>query len=171
MSTRCTICTHPARPAIEDALVGKGVSLRRLADQWSTSKASLIRHRDRHLRPLGARQQHAGVEDATGILQREIAVLKKDVAALRRASRDRVAELEIRMGVLEDVLLPQLAQQQAQAEALAAYTDALDAYTKLCQRPMPGYEGWKDTLMQVHRRTIEQRYQVCLAVGLHPCPP
>ena len=48
---RCTICTHPARPAIDAALRQRQLSLRQVADRWSLAKTTVLRHRDRHLPP------------------------------------------------------------------------------------------------------------------------
>ena len=44
----CTICTHPARAAIDDGLKA-GQPLRAVAGQFSLSKSALDRHRGSHL--------------------------------------------------------------------------------------------------------------------------
>jgi hypothetical protein len=48
MPRTCTICTHPKRTAIEQAL-GQAIPLRTIAAQWSVSKTALIRHKTDHL--------------------------------------------------------------------------------------------------------------------------
>jgi hypothetical protein len=48
MPHHCTICAHPDRLAIEEALQHQ-ISLRTIARRWSVSKTSLLRHRDAHL--------------------------------------------------------------------------------------------------------------------------
>lgn len=48
MPRACTICTHPERSAIEQALVGD-ISLRDIARQWSVSKDALARHKVDHI--------------------------------------------------------------------------------------------------------------------------
>ncbi len=45
---RCTVCRHPARKQIDQALV-RGERFRDLARRTSIGKDSLVRHRDRHL--------------------------------------------------------------------------------------------------------------------------
>lgn len=44
MPKRCTICHHPRRAEIEDA-IAHGVSLRRIAERCGVSKTALIRHK------------------------------------------------------------------------------------------------------------------------------
>src|SRR5512132_269165 len=53
MPRSCTICMHPQRTAMEQAL-GDAIPLRTIADQWSVSKTALIRHKQAHLamRPM-----------------------------------------------------------------------------------------------------------------------
>jgi hypothetical protein len=51
--TRCTVCDHPERKAIEVALVAS--SERRIAKQWSISDSAVHRHKTRHLKPAVAR--------------------------------------------------------------------------------------------------------------------
>jgi len=50
MPRTCTICSHPERSAIEDAIVS-GKSLRCVALQFLTSDSTLRRHRDHCLKP------------------------------------------------------------------------------------------------------------------------
>ena len=47
MPTRCTVCTHTARPEIDRALLS-GISYRTLAAQYGLSPSALCRH-TRHL--------------------------------------------------------------------------------------------------------------------------
>lgn len=48
MSSRCSCCLHPERPAL-DAALRSGVALRTVAEGFSVSKTALIRHRDNHM--------------------------------------------------------------------------------------------------------------------------
>ena len=48
MPRTCTICGHKKRSAIEKAILA-GEALRTVADRWSVSKTSLIRHKGDHL--------------------------------------------------------------------------------------------------------------------------
>ncbi len=50
MPRRCTICSHPDRSIIEEAL-RDGDSLRVLASRFDVTKDSLARHRQSHLIP------------------------------------------------------------------------------------------------------------------------
>jgi hypothetical protein len=48
MARTCTVCRHPDRPAIDQALINHR-PFRSIAVQFSTSKSALIRHYDDHL--------------------------------------------------------------------------------------------------------------------------
>jgi len=48
MPRSCTICTHPDRTAIDEALVG-GVAFPALVAEYRVSKDSLSRHKANHL--------------------------------------------------------------------------------------------------------------------------
>jgi hypothetical protein len=50
MPRRCTICAHPTRDAIDQALVA-GQSLRDIAGHYHLSKSALARHKDSHAPP------------------------------------------------------------------------------------------------------------------------
>jgi len=52
----CTICSHPSRDSIEQAILA-GKALRRIAKDYSVSESSLRRHRDKHLRDLLAKSK------------------------------------------------------------------------------------------------------------------
>src|SRR5919108_4090225 len=58
----CTICTHPARAAIDDGLKA-GQPLRAVAGQFSLSKSALDRHRGSHL-PAALAQDGADLKAA-----------------------------------------------------------------------------------------------------------
>jgi hypothetical protein len=46
MARTCTICTHPDRAAIDQALVVDKLSFRDIARQWRVSKDAIARHKD-----------------------------------------------------------------------------------------------------------------------------
>jgi len=48
LSRKCTVCNHPERQEVDLALA-KGESYRDIADQFSVTKTSLVRHRRSHL--------------------------------------------------------------------------------------------------------------------------
>jgi hypothetical protein len=56
----CTICTHPARAAIDDGLVS-GQSLRDISGQYGLSKSAVDRYRASHL-PTHLAQDGADLE-------------------------------------------------------------------------------------------------------------
>ena len=64
MARTCTICAHNERNAIDHALV-KGTALRTIADHWSVSKTSLIRHKADHL-PTALVKANGAAEAAHG---------------------------------------------------------------------------------------------------------
>ncbi len=62
MPRTCTICTHPDRSSIDQALIG-GEPFRHIANRFGTSTASLQRHKTGHL-PLTLRKAHDAEEVA-----------------------------------------------------------------------------------------------------------
>ncbi len=61
MARTCTICSHPQRDAIDQALV-TGETLRNLALRFAISAAALHRHRHEHMPVVLARAQQARAE-------------------------------------------------------------------------------------------------------------
>jgi hypothetical protein len=62
----CTICSHPERTEIDKALVAAEESLRTIADRWTVSKTTLIRHKAEHL-PQRLVATKAAAETADGL--------------------------------------------------------------------------------------------------------
>jgi hypothetical protein len=62
MPRECTVCTHPEREAIDEALVG-GASNRSLASLYDVSEAAVRRHKGKHL-PAKLVMAHAAEEAA-----------------------------------------------------------------------------------------------------------
>jgi len=84
----CTICVHPERRAIDDALVS-GMSQRAIARQWCVSRDAVQRHAKRHLSPalvaIQAEREHEGaasllarVEDLIGRTERLLQAAESD---------------------------------------------------------------------------------------------
>ncbi|MFC2094973.1 hypothetical protein ACFLSW_00840 [Candidatus Bipolaricaulota bacterium] len=48
MPRKCTVCVHPDRDSIDDAIL-TGTSLRDIARQWCVSKDAIKRHADNHI--------------------------------------------------------------------------------------------------------------------------
>src|SRR5918911_1992296 len=58
MPRTCTVCTHPERGAVDQALVA-GRAYRDIAGQFSVSRSALDRHRAEHLSPAVQKAQQA----------------------------------------------------------------------------------------------------------------
>ena len=69
MPRRCTICAHPDRAAIDQALVAGGAGYRNIAERFGLSTTAVYRHKQAHL-PQGLVQAHAAheVSQADGLL-------------------------------------------------------------------------------------------------------
>jgi hypothetical protein len=71
MPRPCTVCQHPDRPAIDDALVAGTESLIELSRQHPFSRAALDRHRRRHVPAALIMARQAGaLADATTLADR-----------------------------------------------------------------------------------------------------
>jgi hypothetical protein len=101
MPRRCTICDHPSREAIDQALVA-GQALRDIAGHYHLSKSALARHKESHAPPalihdtddLETRLQKARAED-----QRLYTHLLWDARAVMRAMEGwRGSDLETEAG-------------------------------------------------------------------------
>ena len=99
MPRTCTVCAHDARAKIDRALVASE-PLRTIADRWSVSKTSLMRHKAEHVPATLAKAQEAqevaladdllaGVRD---LQARTLAILE----AAEEASQHRTALAAIR---------------------------------------------------------------------------
>jgi hypothetical protein len=77
MPRLCTICTHPARQAIDDRLVA-GQSLRQISGQFGVSKSAVDRHQDNHV---------------TAQLVQDSADLAAEFHAARQADQERAKQL------------------------------------------------------------------------------
>jgi len=86
MPRTCTVCTHPERAAIDDALVSGRDPLRTIADQWSVSKTALIRHKADHLPAhLATAHEAAQVVRADSLLAQVRALQAKTLIILQKA--------------------------------------------------------------------------------------
>jgi hypothetical protein len=86
MPRTCTVCSHPERTTIDEALISGGEALRTIADQWSVSKTALIRHKTDHLPAhLAAAHDAAEVVRADSLLDQVRALQAKTLAILQKA--------------------------------------------------------------------------------------
>jgi hypothetical protein len=120
MTRVCTICFHPARAAIESAIV-TGESYRHIASQYDVGYKSVERHIAEHIRNSVEQAQEA-VEEARGLdvvkqlkdinkisleILKEARKLKENDMALKAI--DRIAkQLELQAKLLGDIDRPQV---------------------------------------------------------------
>lgn len=131
MSTSCTVCTHPDRPAIEAALAA-GASFRSVAEQHGLSPTSLHRHQHEHVTTPGPPPSPAATlaalqaerDGLTTDLRRALAA--GDAAAVRRL-RTREATIG------DDLLLAELAALRAELADLDAQLTAAQAEAERCR--------------------------------------
>ncbi len=85
--TRCTVCDHPQRKAIDLALTAS--SERSVAKQHGLSPAAIHRHKTTHLRPSLARVA-ASREDvsANGVIDRMVELQTRTLALLDAAEKN-----------------------------------------------------------------------------------
>ena len=87
MARRCTICTHPDRPAIDAALVNRR-PLRNIAQHFGVSVWAALRHHDGHLAEALSRAKRAEeTADADGLLAQLEALRNKSMGLLLSAER------------------------------------------------------------------------------------
>src|SRR6187200_2410335 len=116
MPPACTICTHPAREAVErDLLASRPVSW--IAEEYALAASSIRRHRNRHLAPrltrALARQEEVDAEKLAGLVlglqDRTLLALAKaeqakDFPAVRgfiREARENVLAIARLVGILD----------------------------------------------------------------------
>src|SRR5512135_2510393 len=87
MSRRCSICEHPDRQRIEEALVA-GQSLRDIAGRFGVYTSSLGRHKLAHLPELLSKSEEAKEELRGGAIFREIRELKKKAEHLTKMAEE-----------------------------------------------------------------------------------
>ena len=83
----CTVCTHPDRPAIDQALVNRR-PFRHIAAQFRLSASALVRHHDEHLPAALAKAQEAeDVAHAIDVLGQLRAINAATLAVLADARK------------------------------------------------------------------------------------
>ncbi len=70
MTGKCTICAHPKRKEIEQALVSLGISLRKVAQKFEVSYDALHRHQaNGHIaRAITKREERASLNEALDLI-------------------------------------------------------------------------------------------------------
>lgn len=98
MARKCTVCAHPERDAIDQALMEE-TSLRTIAVQWSVSKTALVRHKADHIPVFLAKAKEAAeVSQADSLLNRLLALSAETAAILKdaRSEEEKDNELALR---------------------------------------------------------------------------
>ena len=92
----CTVCAHPQRSVIDEALANKTAPLRSLAGQFRLSKTSLLRHKQEHLPAdlLEIVAKDAGGDEESRAIDAEISRLKK---AQKRADRRKDEDTKLKI--------------------------------------------------------------------------
>jgi hypothetical protein len=84
---RCTVCTHPDAPALNQAMVNHR-PFRRIAEQFSLSLSSVLRHHDDHLpAELAKSKQAEETARSDDLLEQVRALRNKSMAILLAAEK------------------------------------------------------------------------------------
>jgi hypothetical protein len=75
----CTVCVHPQRKVIDEALASRTSSQRTLAKQYRLSQGALIRHKQAHLSAelVEIIKKDAGGDEESRVIDAEISRLKR----------------------------------------------------------------------------------------------
>lgn len=93
---RCTVCGHPDRPAVDQAIINHR-PFRRIAAQFSLSLNAVIRHHEQHIPEVLARaKDEADVRHAIDLAQQLKAINGAALQVLADARRSGDAELALK---------------------------------------------------------------------------
>ena len=85
---KCSVCIHPQKDEINYALLRAVMPLRDIADQFSLSKSSLLRHRDNHIpRDLVQSKRANEICNADNLLNTLIS-LKRDAERITKKAEE-----------------------------------------------------------------------------------
>ena len=127
MPRTCTVCTHPDRPAIDQALVNHR-PFRDIARHFGVSKDAALRHHDEHLPAALAKAQEAeDVAHAIDVLGQLKAINAATLAVLADARKRGDGELDERPTVNVLVAPEWLAVRATLPEALRPHPEARQA--------------------------------------------
>jgi hypothetical protein len=96
----CTICGHPKRNEIDQALVASG-PLRRIADQYLVSKTSLIRHKVHVSKIIGDARKAREIERGENLVEQAHSLHARALGILERA--EAVGHLETALRAIREV--------------------------------------------------------------------
>jgi len=94
LGRQCTICNHPQRGEIDNALAA-GVAYRRIAAEYGVSDGSLRRHK---------KNGHIAEQIAKVAKKKEIKQAKEIVAAVEKKERKETADVDKLLGIVEGLL-------------------------------------------------------------------
>lgn len=83
MPRKCTICAHPDREDIDQALVAGDLSYRAIADRFGIARSSLIRHKTNHLPATLAQAQEAQEVARAGDLLSQLGQLRAEAQRIK----------------------------------------------------------------------------------------
>lgn len=96
MPQTCTICKHADRSQIDAALISGG-PLRSIADRFTTSKTSLIRHRDNCIsQQLQKAREGSNSAQASALIRRLREITEKTTRVLTRAQLQKNGDLALK---------------------------------------------------------------------------
>jgi translation initiation factor IF-2 len=144
MPRSCTVCAHPERGAIDEALVG-GASNRSLASLYDVSEAAMRRHRTNHLPATLTKAQDAEeVAQADELLRQVRALQSKTLSILLKA--EAAGDLRTALSAIREA--------RSNVELLAKLLGELD------ERPVVN--------LSVSPEWLELRAVIVGALGPHP---
>lgn len=88
MPMRCTVCDHPDAPAINEAIVLEGRSVRNIAAQYGVSYQSVQRHKDHIPKLLLQAKTNMDIYEAESILGRIEDLERETLAQLEAGKED-----------------------------------------------------------------------------------
>lgn len=147
---RCTVCQHPDRPAIDQALINRR-SFRHIAAQFHLSTSALVRHHDDHLPETLARAKAAEeTARADDLLDQVKALRNKSLSILLSAEKS--GDLKTALNGIRTAL--------ACLELLAEMSQAIDRRPVFNLLVAPEWVVVRSTLLESLRPYPEARATV-----------
>lgn len=139
MPRTCTICAHPERQAIDEALVD-GASMRELAAKYRVSPDAIARHNAAHLPAKLARAAQAKeVAAADSLLVQVQTLQRRTLGILGKA--ERAADLRAAVGAIREA--------RGNLELLAKLTGELDERPQVNILLLPQWQAIEQALVEV----------------------
>lgn len=147
---RCTVCTHPDAPAIDQAIVNHR-PFRAISRQFNVSKDAVLRHHDEHLPETLTKAKAAEeVGQAEDLLQQVRALRSKSMSLLLAA--EKAGDLRTALAGVREA--------RACLELLAEMSQAIDRRPTLNLLIAPEWLAMRSTLLDALRPYPEARSAV-----------